>query len=204
MNLRAGPFRDIIETLILALLVFLAAREAVQNFQVEGSSMFPTLHNADFVLVNKLAYQRWNLGPFDFLIPGKQNGSDIFHGPKRGDVVVLLSPQDHSRDFVKRIIGEPGDTIEIVDGQVFVNDHPLAESAYIAVPTQTDLPPTVVPPDHYFVMGDNRNASSDSRSFGPVPRALIIGKVWFRWYPFDRIDAGISHSVGFTEATAAP
>lgn len=204
MNLRAGPLRDVIETLILALLVFLAAREAVQNFQVEGSSMFPTLHNADFVLVNKLAYRRWDLGPFDFLLPGKQNGDYIFHGPKRGDVVVLLSPQDHSRDFVKRVIGEPGDKIEIVGGQVFINDQPLEESDYIAASSQSDLSPTIIPPDHYFVMGDNRDASSDSRSFGPVPRALIIGRVWFRWYPLDRIDAGISRPVGFTETTAAP
>lgn len=204
MNLRAGPLRDVIETLILALLVFLAAREAVQNFQVEGSSMFPTLHNADFVLVNKLAYRSWDLGPFDFLLPGKQNGDYIFHGPKRGDVVVLLSPQDHSRDFVKRVIGEPGDVIEIRDGRVFVNDQALEESAYIDASSQSDFSPTIVPPDHYFVMGDNRDASSDSRSFGPVPRSLIIGRVWFRWYPLDRIDAGISHPVGFTEATAAP
>jgi signal peptidase I len=193
-RLRHGPIRDILETALLALIVFLLARSVVQNFQVEGASMDPTLQHSNFVLVNKLAYQTVNLGPFDFLIPGRDNGEFLFDGPARGDVVVFHSPADPERDFVKRIIGLPGDRVEARDGQVFVNGAPLDEGAYIRSAPTYRYPqggmPVVVPPEHYFVLGDNRNASQDSHVFGPIHQRLLVGAVIFRWLPLDGIGGG--------------
>lgn len=193
-RLRYGATRDVIETVILALIVFLLAREVVQNFQVEGSSMSPSLSDSDFVLVNKFAYKEVDLGPFDFLIPGRSNGDFLFGGPSRGDVVVFRSPSDNSRDFVKRVIGLPGDRIEVRGGQVLVNGQELDESAYISSPPAYTYPsggmPSVVPPEHYFVLGDNRNASQDSHVFGPIHRRLLVGEVIFRWWPWGEIGGG--------------
>ena len=193
-RLRHGPIRDILETALLALIVFLLARAVVQNFQVEGASMDPTLQHANFVLVNKLAYEKVNLGPFDFLIPGRDNGEFLFEGPSRGDVVVFHSPSDPDRDFVKRIIGLPGDRVEVRMGEVLVNGARLDEGAYIRSAPTYQYPqgsmPVVVPPDHYFVLGDNRNASQDSHVFGPVHERLLVGAVIFRWLPLDAIGGG--------------
>ncbi len=190
-RLRHGPIRDILETALLALIVFLLARAVVQNFQVEGASMDPTLQQSNFVLVNKLAYERVNLGPFDFLIPGRDNGEFLFGGPSRGDVVVFHSPYDSDRDFVKRIIGLPGDRVEVRDGEVLVNGALLDERAYIRSAPTYRYPqggmPVVVPPAHYFVLGDNRNASQDSHVFGPIHERLLVGAVIFRWLPLDAI-----------------
>jgi signal peptidase I len=193
-KLRYGPARDVIETVILALIVFLLAREVVQNFQVEGSSMVPTLTDADFVLVNRFAYREVDLGPFEFLIPGRNNGDFYFGGPKRGDVVVFNSPFDETRDFVKRVIGVPRDRIEIRDGRVMVNGEALDEAAYISGPPAYTYPhdgmPSVVPPEHYFVLGDNRNASQDSHIFGPIHQRLLVGEVIFRWWPAGEVGGG--------------
>lgn len=187
MNLRHGPIRDVLETVILALVVFLVVQGAVQNFQVEGSSMQPTLTNSDFVLVNKLAYQQVDLGPFDFLIPGRSNGDYLFGAPQRGDVIVFAEPSGQPRDFVKRVVGLPGDSVEIRDGLVFVNDVAIEESEYTSAPPVSTNARLIVPPNHFYVLGDNRNASQDSRAIGPIHRRLLIGKVIFRWFPLDRI-----------------
>ena len=193
-RLRHGPLREVLETVLLALIVFLLARAVVQNFQVEGSSMAPTLEHSNFVLVHKLAYAQLNLGPFDFLVPGRDNGDFLLGGPGRGDVVVFHSPSDPSRDFVKRVIGLPGDRIEVRDGEVLVNGQGLEERQYIrSAPTygypQAGLP-LVVPPKHYFMLGDNRNASQDSHVFGPIHERLLVGEVIFRWLPLDSIGGG--------------
>lgn len=199
LRLRYGAMREVIETVLLALIVFLLIREVVQNFQVEGSSMDPTLSNADFVLVNKFAYKQVDLGPFDFLIPGRRNGDFLFGGPSRGDVVVFHSPSDPERDFVKRVIGVPGDRIEIGGGEVRVNGQLLDEGAYIHSAPTYSYPqggmPAVVPPKHYFVLGDNRNASQDSHVFGPIHQRLLVGEVIFRWLPLDSIGGGGSRDL---------
>ena len=207
MNLHYGPLRDILETIILALIVFLLAREAVQNFQVEGTSMVPTLQNEDFVLVNKLAYRQLDIGPFDALFPGKSNGDFLFASPQRGDVTVFHSPQDESRDFVKRIIGLPGETVQIREGAVFVNGAQLDDNFLVSGLAIGSNGTTHVPPGHYFVLGDNRNASQDSRSFGPIHQRLIVGKVWVRWFPFDAISGGGSQDfelAGTAQIPATP
>ena len=198
-RLRYGATRDVIETVILALIVFLLAREVVQNFQVDGASMNPTLADGNFVLVNKFAYKQLEVGPFDALIPGRDNGDFVFGGPDRGDVVVFQSPGDNSRDFVKRVIGLPGDRIEVRDGLVIVNGQALDEHEYISSPPAYAYPtgglPAIVPPDHYFVLGDNRNASEDSHRFGPIHKRLLVGEVIFRWWPRDDFGGGGSRDL---------
>ena len=200
MNLRYGALRDIIETAILGLIVFVIAQTAIQNFQVEGSSMFPTLRDSEFVLVNKVGYWEVDLGPLDFLVPGRSNGDFLFSGPDRGDVIVFKSPSGEGRDFVKRVIGLPGDSVEIRDGRVFVNDVELLED-YISAPPTSTVERRVIPPEHYYVLGDNRNGSSDSRAFGPVHQSLLVGEVIFRWLPLDKIGGGISDGLQRADGT---
>lgn len=135
-----------------------------QVARVEGLSMAPTLDDQDRLIVNKLIYRM----------------SD----PRRGDIVMLYYPLNPDKSFVKRVIAEEGDTVRIVDGQVFVNDVPLSDE-FIAeeFKSHDDYGPTVIPEGYAFVMGDHRNNSSDSRHWGFVPKKYIIGKVQVRWWP---------------------
>ena len=179
--------REIIETIILTVFIFLAVRTVVQNFKVEGFSMEPTLHTGQYLLVNKAAYFHFSkTGPLSFL-PGSEYGKSgqvyLFGGPQRGDIIVFEYPEDPSRDFIKRIIGLPGDVIEIKDSRVFVNGVGLNEP-YVKEAPGYELPaPVTVPQDSVFVMGDNRNNSSDSHIWGPLPLAKIIGKGWLCYWP---------------------
>ena len=135
-----------------------------QVARVEGQSMAPTLQDQDRLIVNKLAYR---LGD-----------------PHVGDIVMLYYPLKPEKSFVKRIIAEEGDQVRIVDGRVYRNDVPLDDSF---VPQEyrshDDWGPQVIPEGYYFVMGDHRNNSSDSRHWGFVPKKYIIGKVQLRWWP---------------------
>ncbi len=184
--------REVAETVILAVLIFLFVRAVVQNFQVEGQSMQPTLQNGWYLLVNKAIYFEINLDTVHKFLPFVDPGDDptryIFRGPQRGDVIVFRDPNvadgAPERDFIKRVIGEPGDVVEIRDQTVFVNGRPLDEPYILEKPSYT-CPPRLVPPGHYFVLGDNRNASSDSSSWGPVPKENIIGMAWLSYWPFD-------------------
>lgn len=157
-----SALRELIETLILTLVIFLVIRFAVQNFRIEGSSMEPNFHDGQYLFVNKLIY--------------------MFQPPQRGDVVVFVPPNSSSRDFIKRVIGLPGERVEIRSGTVFINGEPLIEN-YPLNPGSYSSGPIVVPPDEYFVLGDNRNYSSDSHSWGTVPIKKIIGKAWFSYWP---------------------
>ena len=133
-----------------------------QIARVEGQSMAPTLADQDRLIVNKLRY--------------------YFAAPQRGDIVMLYYPLDPDKSFVKRVIAEPGDTVRIVDGRVYVNDVALRDEF---VPPEfrshEDWGPQVVPEAYYYVMGDHRNNSSDSRHWGSVPKKYITGKVQVRW-----------------------
>src|SRR5207249_5033116 len=135
-----------------------------QVARVEGQSMAPTLEDQDRLIVNKLAYR---IGE-----------------PRRSDIVMLYYPLNPDKSFVKRVIAEEGDTVRIVDGHVYVNDIPLKED-YVPVEYRShdDWGPQVVQEGFYFVMGDHRNNSSDSRHWGFVPKRYIIGKVQLRWWP---------------------
>ena len=135
-----------------------------QVARVEGMSMAPTLEDQDRLIVNKLIYR--------------------LESPRRSDIVMLYYPLDPDKSFVKRIIGEEGDTVRVVDGRTYVNDVPVPDDY---VPSEfrshDDWGPQVIPEGYYFVMGDHRNNSSDSRHWGYVPKKYIIGKVQLRWWP---------------------
>jgi signal peptidase I len=159
-----------------ALLVALIVRTFfIQAFWIPSDSMEPTLHKGDRVLVNKLSYD--------------------LHDVHRGDIVVFKRPakaergEDDIEDLIKRVIGLPGDTIQTVDGVIHINGKPLPEP-YLPEGTRSDSPPVqkqVVPKDHYFVMGDNRGNSQDSRFFGPITGKLIVGRAFVRIYPLNDI-----------------
>ena len=154
--------REIIETVVLTVLLFLAIHFTVQNFLVDGSSMQPGLHTGEYVLVNKLAY--------------------TFHAPQRGDVIVFELPQDTSENLIKRVIGLPGDKLVLTQNTVTVDGVTLNEP-YISAPQNIQVQTVTVPPGDYFVMGDNRPVSDDSRDWGFVPKDDIIGKAVMVYWP---------------------
>jgi signal peptidase I len=181
-------FRETLETVLLALLIFISVRAVVQNFKVEGSSMEPNLHSGQYLLVNKAAYFSIDpaaLGLSSFLPEAwRQSAVTIypFGAPSRGDVIVFRYPKDPRRDFIKRVIAVPGDTVEVRQGKVYVNGQVLHEPYIIENPAYSkEL--QVVPPGHFYVLGDNRNNSSDSHVWGPVPQEYIIGKAWLSYWP---------------------
>jgi signal peptidase I len=194
--------RELVETCLLALLIFLAVRSAVQNFKVEGESMIPSLENGQYIIVNKLAYAQLDLSKFDW-IPFFDSGDSpmrhVFGTPKRGDVVVFRAPSNPDRDFIKRVIGVSGDRVEIRDSVVYVNDEPLAEP-YTTGRTGCPCGPWVVEPGKYFVLGDHRNNSSDSRVFGTIQEDSIIGKALFSYWPLSEVGLAPNHSVSFASA----
>jgi signal peptidase I len=135
-----------------------------QVARVDGLSMAPTLEDHDRLIVNKLVYE---IGE-----------------PRPGDIVMLYYPLNPEKMFVKRVIAREGDTVRIVDGRVYVNDVPLHDD-YVPAEFRShdDWGPQVIQQGYYFVMGDHRNNSSDSRHWGPVPKKYIVGKVKVRWWP---------------------
>jgi signal peptidase I len=176
--------REVIETVVLTVVVFLVVNFAVNPFSVDGPSMQPGLVTGDRVMVNKLAYD--------------------FGGPSRGDVIVFHPPSDPGQVYVKRVIGVPGDHISVTASAVIVNGHTLREP-YIATldPSAPEnasvLPGIKLGPNQYFVMGDNRQNSIDSRLFGYVPRANIIGKAEFTYWPLTAVHGIATYSSAFTD-----
>jgi signal peptidase I len=175
---------EMLQTVLLTLVIFLAVRAVVQNFKVEGASMEPTLHSGQYLLINKVGYLRVDGTPLAWFVkPDPASGGGyLFGGPQRGDIVVFRSPVQPDKDFIKRVIGVPGDTIEIRGGQVYVNDQPIDEP-YIRDRTPYLVPRQTVPPGHYYVLGDNRPNSSDSHVWGLVPAENIIGRAWVSYWP---------------------
>ncbi len=157
----------VVSIVIAVVLAFFIRYFIVELYLVDGPSMRPTLQNAERLVVNKFIYR--------------------FRAPERGEILVFRYPRDPSRDFIKRVIAIPGDTIEIKDGRVFVNQQ-LMNEPYILSKTRGDYPLSTVPEGHIFVMGDNRNNSEDSRfaDVGFVPYDLIKGKAVLVFWPFDQ------------------
>jgi signal peptidase I len=156
--------REVAETIVLSLVIFLLIRQVVQNYRIESHSMEPNFYEEQFILVNKLAYR---LG-----------------APERGDVIVFHNPRNVNEDYIKRVIGLPGDTIEIHSQMVYINGIPLQEP-YDLRPLHpaTVFGPILIEPNHLFVMGDNRPNSKDSRDFGPLSEDLVVGQAWVHVWP---------------------
>jgi signal peptidase I len=160
-------FRDLFLSVLIAIVVILFLYQPVK---VEGTSMMPSLQNDERIFINKFVY-RFGI-------------SDI----GRGDTVVFLYPGDTSKSYIKRVIGVPGDTVEIQDGVVMVNGKAIQEP-YVAEDNRDRMPwpRKVVPADQYFVLGDHRSSSNDSRSWGWVPRQYIYGKAVFVYWPLENL-----------------
>jgi signal peptidase I len=202
--------KDLLETIALALLIFLALQATVRNYRVELSSMEGTLLPKDRLVVNKLVYFHLNTETIDRLIPFVDIWQDNktlfpFHSPRRADIIVFRFPNDPSRDFVKRVIGLPGETVSMNRGEVFIDGDKLDEP-YLMERDSYKMDPILVPPDSYFVMGDNRGHSSDSREWGPVPLGNIVGKVLVRYWPFSEFSllSGGSPSVAGADSIENP
>ena len=180
--------REAIATIILFLLMLLCIQFAAQSFQVDGASMRPALAPGDYLLVNKLAYRRIAVDGYAGGDPPRAISVNLFpfHAPARGEIVVFKSPHYPRRDFVKRVIGAPGDTVEIRAGRVFINGERLDEP-YIERPDSDDMAELEVPDGSFFVMGDNRRDSNDSRDWGAVPLENIIGMAWAHYWPLEDI-----------------
>ena len=171
---------DILETLVLAVILFVGINAVSVRIRVDGSSMEPTLHSGAYVLVNKLSYR---LGQ-----------------PTYGDIIVFYYPRDPGQEYIKRVIGLPGDQVEVVDGEVYVNDRLLDEPYISAAPIYPGS--WTVPDDALFVFGDNRNNSSDSHTWGPLPISYVVGKAVLVYWP--PTDWGLVEHAGATAGSAAP
>ena len=164
--------REVAEVVVLAIILYFGISFAVQAVHVEGLSMYATLDDNDYLIADKIDYR--------------------LHPPQRGDIIILRPPTDNSKDFIKRVIALPGEKLLIRDGIVYINGHKLDEPYLPEAWTTLNNPApwsvgdgAVIPANDYFVMGDNRNRSQDSRIFGPIGRDRIDGRAWFRIWPLD-------------------
>ena len=172
-NFMAGLVFEWVPTLFWAILLALVLRNyAIASYYIPSGSMENTLMEHDLLIADKMSYKL------------------LKHDPERGDVMIFRYPGETERhiDYIKRIIGLPGDEVEVHDGIVYVNNEALDED-YIKEKPYSDFPPVIVGPDEYFVMGDNRNHSSDSRVWGMVPRKNIEGRALFVFWPPQHIKA---------------
>lgn len=168
-------FIDTVQTLLLVFAVFLVIYVFLfRPFQVNGNSMSPTFLNKQFVLTNIITLK--------------------FSKPKLGDVIVFKAPQDPDKDYIKRVIGVPGDKISIKNGDIYLNGKLLDQSQFLDISVKTYGGPFLaenqeisIPANSYFVMGDNRSGSSDSRAWGLVPLESVIGESFFVYWPLDKI-----------------
>ena len=168
-----GPFLELFEFVaVVGVIVLIVHYFIAEPHQVSGSSMFPTYHNGEYIITNKLATK--------------------YSPIHRYEVVIFNSPRDPGKVFIKRVIGLPGETVMIKDGKVYINNSILAEP-YLPQGLMTSTgsfltegTAVTVSANEYLVLGDNRPASSDSREWGFVPKQMLIGQAWFRYFPFNK------------------
>ena len=184
-------FRELLEAIVLALFVFFVIHISLQNFKVVGASMEDTLQEGQFLVVIKILYTRIDLGRLGQLIPfwEPDRPREVFalHPPERGDIIVFHPPHEPNREFVKRVVGLPGERVSIKDGQLLIAGESLPSSYSIGLSSSENQIFAPLGNDDYFVLGDNRGQSTDSRDWGPVPLDNIIGKVWVIYWPFSDI-----------------
>jgi signal peptidase I len=160
---KGSALREMLETILLTLLIYILVRTFIfENYQVVGQSMIPTLQDGQYLVVSKIDYR--------------------LHPPQRGDVIVFLDPRSSDRKLIKRVVGLPGEMVQVQNGTIFVNEQRLNEP-YIKHPALYSQPPTPIPADHYYVLGDNRSNSSDSHNWGTLDEDLIVGKAWLSYWP---------------------
>ncbi len=163
--------REVGETIILTLIIFFIIQLFVRNFRVVGTSMVSNLHNGQYLIIDKVSYNpylRENVG---------------IGGPTRGDVIVFKPPTNPDDDYVKRVIALPGEKVQVIRGQVYINDQPLPEPFEPTPGTYSMHESVIVPEGHIFVLGDNRNNSNDSHNWGTLPLENIVGRAWISYWP---------------------
>jgi signal peptidase I len=179
---------EVLQTVVLTILIFVAVRAIVQNFRVEGASMEPTLHRDQYIVINKVAYSRLDGTPISPIVGAESNPTStpkfVFGGPQRGDIIVFKAPGAPDKDFIKRVMGLPGEKVRVSAGNVLIDGKPLEES-YIKYHASYDFETRTVPPRQYFVLGDNRPNSTDSHLGWFVPVEDIIGRAWVTYWPPD-------------------
>lgn len=164
---KKSMIRELLETVISAgVIAFIIITFIGQVTVVRGASMESTLHNNERLIADKISYR--------------------FESPKRSEIIIFRPPLETKRNYIKRIIGIPGDKIEIIKGEIYLNDNKLEEN-YIEFKSYEDIPALVVPENSFFVLGDNRSNSSDSRYWGFVPRKNVVGKAWVVFWPLNKI-----------------
>lgn len=175
-----STLKEILETVLMALAIFLLLQTSVMGFIVDGSSMEPNLHTGQRLLVNKAVYFRTVIPVIQRVMPFLKQEGDVsyfVHPPRRGEVILFYFPRDTRQIYIKRVIGLPGETVELRDGEVYINGHQIQEPGTMPQ-ARSPFGPITVPPNQYFVLGDNRNGSSDSRGGWTVPYNNVIGKAW--------------------------
>jgi signal peptidase I len=190
-----GLLIELLEVVALAVALFIVIQVALEPVSVDGSSMYPTTANRDYLIALKVPY--------------------YLHSPERGDIVIMKSPYNPNQNFIKRIIGLPNETLQIKNAHVYVDGRilcepylrPGADGVWTVDATwPADGLPYHLGPQQYFVMGDNRNASSDSRIFGPIPRSSIEAEAWLRVLPvgdFGSVDPQRSYLSNGTQPSQA-
>jgi signal peptidase I len=173
---------EIAITLLIASVLFLGIHYTVQNSEVISGSMQPTLGIGERLFVNKLAYK-------------------FGHAPQRGDIIVFIPPAslNSDKDYIKRIIGLPGEVVEVKSGTVYIHKQDGSviqlEELYVTTPANKDYISGTIPAGQYFVMGDNRNNSNDSRYWGTVPRSAIVGRAWWIIWPFSKFGSAPNYKL---------
>jgi signal peptidase I len=177
---------DLLKVIVVSLLIILPVRYfLIKPFYVKGASMEPTFHDNEYLIINEVSY--------GLKIPFSEGKYFEVGHPKRGDIIVFRYPKDPSQYFIKRVVALPGEKVEIKDNQVYIYQDSrkalLDESVYLDSSVKiAGNKVWTLGPDEYYVLGDNREYSLDSRSFGPVSREMIVGKVWLRGWPIWRLD----------------
>jgi signal peptidase I len=183
---RKSVVREYAEAIVIAIILALFIRTfVIQAFKIPSGSMKPTLLVGDHILVNKFIY--------GIKLPFTDKILISIDEPERGDVVVFKFPLDTRKDYIKRVIGLPGDRVELVDKQLLINGRPTEDpnASYSLSGNMRKYGPVTVPDDHLFVMGDNRDESSDSRVWGFVPRPYLKGKAFLIYWSWDRKSYGV-------------